>query len=148
MISNLPEIAIIIRARNEERWIGHCLRSLAEQSFRDFEVILVDNNSTDQTVRRARSVWPDLELVTVDRFRPGHAINEGIRASAAQYVVCLSAHCIPATVDWLANLREALHSEGMCAGVYGRQIPMRFTTPEDKRDLLIAFGLDRRCREP
>ena len=42
-----PLISIIIRTRNEERWLTHCLSAISTQSIKDFEIILVDNNSDD-----------------------------------------------------------------------------------------------------
>ena len=41
----MPKVSIIIRTKNEERWIGSCLKSIFDQTHKDFEVILVDNNS-------------------------------------------------------------------------------------------------------
>lgn len=141
----MPEVSIIIRTRDEERWIAHCLRRIAAQTLADHEVVLVDNQSRDKTVERALAVRPDLKLVTLDAFRPGHAINEGVRAASGRYIVCLSAHCLPARDDWLERLRDNF-DDPMLAGVYGRQVPMQFTTPQDKRDLLVTFGLDRRVQ--
>ena len=43
-------ISVVIRTKNEETWIGRCLRAVADQTYPDFEVILVDNNSTDATM--------------------------------------------------------------------------------------------------
>ena len=48
-----PKISIIIRTKNEERWILKCLEQIKRQTLKDYEVILVDNNSTDKTVEKA-----------------------------------------------------------------------------------------------
>ena len=48
-----PLVSIIIRTKNEERWIDHCLSSIAKQSIKDYEIILVDNNSDDNSVKIA-----------------------------------------------------------------------------------------------
>lgn len=109
------------------------------------EVVLVDNNSTDQTVARAQSILPDIKVVTIDDFLPGLALNMGIRASSGDYVVCVSAHCPAVDEYWLANLVKNLDDPEV-AGVYGRQIPTQFSNPFDKRDLLNMFGLDRRVQ--
>lgn len=138
-------ISIIVRSKNEERWITHCIKALQQQTYQDFEVILVDNHSTDRTVERAKQMLPELTLVSLDVYRPGAALNAGIRASQGDVIVCLSAHCIPVNQDWLAMLVAPL-SEPQIAGVYGRQIPTQATRPADKRDLLITFGLDRRVQ--
>ena len=44
-----PETSIVIRAFNEERWLPEVLQAIATQSYRDFEVILVDSGSVDRT---------------------------------------------------------------------------------------------------
>lgn len=141
----MPKISIIIRTKNEERWIGHCLKMIQKQTISDYEIILVDNASTDNTISVAKRHGID-RLVQVDPFKPGHALNEGIRASSGEYITCLSAHCIPKDEYWLNNLlKNFSESEGI-AGVYGRQLPVSFTDPVDKRDLLIVFGLDKRIQ--
>jgi glycosyltransferase involved in cell wall biosynthesis len=136
-------ISIIIRTKNEERWIGSCLEAVSRQSRTDFEVVLVDNNSTDKTVDKALQYGAT--LVTVDQFRPGAAINRGIEVAQGEIIVCLSGHCIPVDEYWLENLVKDLDDETV-AGVYGRQEPLAFTSDLDKRDLLITFGLDRRVQ--
>jgi rhamnosyltransferase len=141
----MSEISIIIRTKNEEKWIGHCLAMIEKQTFVDFEVILVDNGSTDHTVEVAKR-YNLAKIIHIEKFRPGNAINEGIRASTGKYIVCVSAHCIPKNPDWLSKLRHNFDIEKNIAGVYGRQLPVSFTDPVDKRDLLIVFGQDRRLQ--
>ena len=89
-----PEVSIIVRTCNEERWIGHCLGAIFSQDFDNFEVILVDNNSVDNTIEVAKR-YPVTAIVKIDKFFPGKALNLGVRASTGNYIVCISAHCIP-----------------------------------------------------
>ena len=49
-----PKVSIIIRTKNEERWISKCLKAIRKQKFQDYEIILVDNNSNDKTVEKAK----------------------------------------------------------------------------------------------
>jgi len=140
-------ISVIIRTRNEERWIRPCLEGvLRQQVEQSIEIVLVDNSSSDKTIERARSICPELVLVELSEFLPGHALNEGIRASRGEYIVCLSAHCPPVDKNWLANLLKNLDDD-LVAGVYGRQVATSFTSAVDKRDLLLTFGLDRRVQQ-
>lgn len=142
---SFPEISIIVRTKNEERWISHCLEAIFAQDFPSFEVILVDNNSTDHTVTIAKR-FPLAGVVNVENFIPGQALNSGIVVSKGDYVVCLSAHCIPKSKSWLSTMRKNFDGDEMLAGVYGRQLPLSFTDDVDKRDLLIVFGQDRRVQ--
>ena len=103
MKSTVPEISIIIRTKNEERWISHCLRMVFDQDYDSFEVILVDNDSSDHTVEVAKR-FPLTAIIQIAKFKPGKALNDGIRASNGRYIACLSSHCIPKNRQWLNNL--------------------------------------------
>ena len=140
-----PKVSIIIRSKNEEKWISSCLKAVFVQSYDNFEVIIVDNASTDKTVEKAAEF--DVDILNYDQapFLPGHAINEGIRASSGELLVILSAHCIPVNEHWLANLVKSFDNAEV-AGVYGRQEPLAFTNDLDKRDLINIFGLDRKVQ--
>ena len=142
---NNPLASIIVRTKNEEKWIGDCLDAISKQRYPNFEIILVDNLSTDKTVEKAMDFG--VKLVEIERFRPGLAINDGIRASKGDLLVCLSGHCIPSNDNWLENLLKPLLDEELIAGVYGRQLPMNFSSALDKRDLAIVFGLDSRVQK-
>ena len=138
-------ISIIIRTKNEERWITPCLMGVFKQDYEDFEVILVDNASTDKTIEKALQ-FNISKIVTCEDFRPGLALNMGIKESIGEYIVCLSGHCIPVNEKWLSNLQRNFNDEKV-AGVYGRQEPLASTSVSDKRDLSIIFGLDRRTQK-
>jgi CMP-N-acetylneuraminic acid synthetase len=138
-------ISIIIRTKNEERWIPQCLKAVFSQEIDEpFEVILVDNMSTDSTVQKATAF--DIKLVKIEKFLPGEAINIGIRASSGDKLVCISGHCIPTSVHWLKNLVKDLDNPNV-AGVYGRQEPLSYTSDADKRDLINLFKLDRHVQK-
>jgi rhamnosyltransferase len=140
----MPEISIIIRTKNEERWITPCLEAVFRQKHPSFEVILVDNMSIDSTVDRAKN-FP-VKIFTIEEFRPGRAINFGIENASGGILVCLSGHCIPVHSEWLQALTNPLY-DPIVGGVYGRQQPMSFSKDTDKRDLLTIFGLDRKIQK-
>jgi len=138
-----PLVSIIIRVKNEEKWITHCLNSIFKQDYENFEVIIVDNESTDRTVSKAKKF--DVKVTNIEKFLPGKAINLGIEESKGKILVILSGHCIPVDKSWLSNLIKNLEDPEV-AGVYGRQQPLSFTSALDKRDLLITFGLDKKVQ--
>ena len=141
--AKLPLVSIIIRTKNEERWISSCLYSVFNQTYKNIEVILVDNNSTDRTIKRAEE-FP-VKIVHIVDFLPGRAINDGIRASKGDIIVCLSGHCVPVNNLWLENLVQDI-TDSQVAGVYGRQEPLSYSSDLDKRDLLLVFGLDKKIQ--
>lgn len=138
-------ISVIIRTKNEERWIAPCLKAVFAQKGVNLEVIVVDNESSDRTLEKVRQ-FPVARLVTVSDYLPGKALNAGIMASQGEFFVCLSGHCIPVSDSWLFELRRTLLENSELAGVYGRQEPMAFSSDSDKRDLLVMFGLDPRIQ--
>src|SRR5215510_11653515 len=95
-------ISIIIRTKNEERWITSCLQAVFDQDEKDVEVIVVDNHSTDKTVEKAKR-FP-VKVLDVDDYLPGKALNVGFKEARGEFIVCLSAHCIPVNKEWLSNL--------------------------------------------
>ena len=109
-MNNSPLVSLIIRTKNEERWLSSCLGAVFSQSYKAFEVILVDNESTDKTVEKARQ-YPVKKIVTTNNYLPGKALNLGIEQSIGEYIVCLSAHCIPTGKEWLALLVNALEED-------------------------------------
>ena len=61
------------------------------------------------------------------------------------YIVILSAHCIPQTKNWLSNFIKKIKLKKI-AGVYGSQLPMNSSSDQTKRDLKIVFGLDEKIQ--
>ena len=140
---NQKLVSIIIRTKNEGKWISSCLKNVFKQEYKNIEVIIVDNESIDRTVLKAQE-FP-IKLITIKDFFPGKAINDGIKASSGEYIVCLSGHCIPVNNQWLGSLIKDLDNPNV-AGVYGRQEPLSFTSDLNKRDLLTVFGKDRKVQ--
>lgn len=137
-------VSIIIRTKDEERWITQCLHGVFGQQYKDFEVIIVDNESVDKTLEKAKQ-FKIAKIVTCRDYLPGKALNIGIRGAKGDYIACLSGHCIPVNSQWLENLIRNF-DDPKVAGVYGRQEPMSFTSDFDKRDLTLLFGLDKKVQ--
>ena len=134
-------VSIIIRTYNEEEWIESCLDAIDYQTYKNIEIIIVDNFSKDSTIKKLKN--RNIKIVKIKKFLPGKAINLGIKASKGFYIVCLSAHCIPKDKKWLDSLISPLTKNSKVAAVYGRQEPYAYSSALDKRDLLTTFGLDK-----
>lgn len=137
--------SIIIRTYNEERWIPHCLKAIFSQDYKNFEVIIVDNKSTDGTLKKVAQFDVAKVMECLD-YLPGKALNIGARKAKGDYLVFLSGHCIPKNDHWLSYMILNFQDENV-AGVYGRQEPLAFTPGSDKRDLAIIFGRDKRIQK-
>ncbi len=138
------ETLIIIRTKNEDRWLKATLEKIFSQKYKNFLVAIVDNNSTDRTLEIAKRY--KTKIFKIKKFIPGKAINIPIKKIKSRYVVCLSAHCIPTSKNWLTNLLRPLKNKKVAA-VYGKQLPMYNTESQNYRDLKIVFGNDKRVQK-
>lgn len=145
----MQKISLIIRTKNEERWIKTCLNALEDQTYQEFEIVLVDNVSTDRTLEivSRHILSARTTIVQIEDYIPGRALNIGIKKAAGEIIVCMSAHCIPSNNAWLANLVKPLSEKKRIVATYGRQIPMPYSNPEDVRDLLLVFSKDERLQK-
>lgn len=112
-----PWVRVIIVNYDGGALLARTVEALAEQTMRDFEAVIVDNASTDDSVRALR--LPD------DRFRIIHAAtnlgfaagcNLGARDARTPWLATLNPDAVPAP-DWLENLRRATGRHGVA--MYG-----------------------------
>jgi glycosyltransferase involved in cell wall biosynthesis len=83
----MPMVSIVITAYNAERFIGACINAALEQTYPNFEVLVVDDGSTDGTARICRSVTnPRFRYVTWGRLGRPKALNAGIAEAKGEYI--------------------------------------------------------------
>lgn len=140
-----PSVAVIIRTKNEEEFIGEALEAVCTQSKRPDEIIIVDSGSTDSTLKIAGRYKTEIISIDPARFTYGGALNAGCAQAGSDVCVSLSADAKPADENWLATLTEPL-GESRTAGVYGRQIPRPLTNPLERRDILTCYGRHRKVQ--
>lgn len=114
----MPRVSVIIPTWNGAELLRVALRSLDAQRFRDFEVIVVDNASSDDTLAMMTREFPDARQVSLPENRGfAAAVNAGIEAARGEIIVLLN-NDTEADPDWLAALVAGLdrHPEaGSCA---------------------------------
>lgn len=95
--------SIIIVSQNDEKHILNLLESLSFQDFKDFEVLLVDLCSTDQTLAKAKS-FPvkAFRLETSEKNLP-KAINSAARLCAGEVIFCLRGNVIPKNANFISS---------------------------------------------
>lgn len=102
-------VSIIILSWNSGRYLPICLRALSNQSFKDFNVILVDNNSTDDSVDGLKDKWTDISIVVKKlETNLGFAVanNLGAHLASGKWIILLNADAYPEP-DWLEQLITA-----------------------------------------
>jgi GT2 family glycosyltransferase len=102
-----PQISVVIVAYRSGPTLQDCLDKLEAQSFRDFEVILVDNASPDGEARAAAKAFPHVRLIeNAENLGFAGANNQGARAARGRWLVLLNPDAF-AEPDWLAELAAA-----------------------------------------
>ncbi len=139
--------SIIIRTKNEEKWIRRCLFAVSNQDSNNFEIIVVDNGSTDNTLEIVKQFNVKIVHYNENKYFPGKALNFGFNNSIGEYIVFLSGHCIPLNDKWLERLLVCFKEDDSIAAVYGRQEPLPDSNLFDKRDLWNIFGKEKRLQE-
>jgi len=119
-----PQVAVIIANWNGRHLLPECLSALAAQTFRGFEIVVVDNGSQDGSVEWLADHAPAARVIR-NPVNAGFAAanNQGIRASSSPWVATLNNDALPEP-DWLQTLVDAADQiEG--AGMFASKIVLR-----------------------
>ena len=116
----MPLVSVIIPNFNGRDLLRECLSSLGTQSYEKYEVIVVDNDSTDGSPEVVRKEFPWAILLETERSGIARACNIGLRASKGDIVVTMLNNDMTVDKDWLRHLVAALVPRGV--GVVGGKI--------------------------
>jgi len=138
-----PLVSIIMRSFNEGWALRQTLPALRWQSYRNFELVVIDSGSTDGSQNLIHSVSPDHFIqLRPEEYNPSRVMNRGMELARADYCVFLNADATPVDQNWLRPLVTALQNPEHAA-VYGRQIPRPDCRAVFAHDYERCFG-DRR----
>jgi len=112
-VSAVPRVSVIVCSYNGGSTLDQCLRSLLALDYPDYEVILVDDGSTDNTPEIAAR-YPTVRIIRQTNQGLSAARNVGLRASTGAIVAYTDSDCY-ADVDWLARLVYQLQRTGASA---------------------------------
>lgn len=84
-------VTVLIPNYNGEAFIENCLVSLSKQTYKDFDILIVDNSSEDKSADFIEQNYPEVKLVRLDQnYGFSRAVNEGIRLIKSKYLVLLN----------------------------------------------------------
>ena len=132
-----PFVSIIVAARNEEKNICAVLQSLSHQTYSTYEIIIVNDRSTDKTsqlianfikeysnIRRV-----DITTMLDDMPAKKNALRAGIEASNGEILCFTDADCLPSS-KWIEELvKSFLPDVGLVAGYSPYHTPINKTSP-------------------
>lgn len=113
-----PRVTVVIPNWNGARLLRTCLNALTAQTYRDFEIILVDNGSADESRDLVAREYPDVKFLALEKnLGFVGACNAGMRAATSEIIVLLN-NDTEAEAGWLAELVRTLDTNpraGMAA---------------------------------
>src|SRR3989338_3475720 len=82
-----PKISVVVPAFNAERYIGAAIQSVLSQSYQDFELIVVDDGSQDDTGRIVHAIHDDrIRYVRKENGGPATARNYALSIATGEYI--------------------------------------------------------------
>ncbi len=136
-----PQSSVIVPTHNGADMLRECLDALREQTYRDFETLIVDDASTDGTHRLLAS-YPDVRVVRLPG-KQGHgfvaAANVGVEAASGEIVMLLNNDAVP-DPDWLDALVDALERNPWASMAASRLV--LYDRPDTFHSTGDYYGLD------
>ncbi len=108
-----PKVSVVVCSYNGGPTLDQCLRSLLDLDYPDYEVILVDDGSTDET-KEIASRFPLVRVIHQANEGLSVARNVGLRAAAGSIIAYTDSDCF-ADPHWLSNLVYQLQHTGASA---------------------------------
>lgn len=105
-------ISVIVCAKNEEENVKKFVPLLAEQDYHTFEIVLIDDASSDNTLEifeEFEKQYPNIKLVKVENNEAfwgnkKFALTLGIKAAKYEYLLFTDADCYPTSKDWITSM--------------------------------------------
>lgn len=99
---NKPTISVIVAVYNHFEWLRLVLDALRMQTDKDFEVIIADDGSNTETVRKIQEYiakYPDIQIIHSwqpdEGWRKNKSLNNAVRQSTGEYLIFIDGDCIP-----------------------------------------------------
>jgi GT2 family glycosyltransferase len=128
------EVSIVIPNYNGEKYIETCLKSVFNQDFADYEVVVVDNASKDKSPEMIQKQYSEVIYIqNKENYGFAKAVNQGIKQAKGKYVVLLN-NDVEVEVDWLRNLYQCINRDENIFGVSSKMLQFY------ERDLIDDAG--------
>lgn len=137
--SDWPSVSVVVIAHNEAEFLKESLPYLLEQDYPDFEVVVVDYTSQDDTqfvLRVCSENYPNLKPVNfpedVNMFKgKKYPLSIGIKSAKKDVILLTDPDCVPKDFGWIREM--------MCGYMHGASIVMGYTLLKQEKTMLNAF---------
>lgn len=105
---NLPNASVVVAAKNEEKNIANLLWSLVNQSDNNFELIIIDDHSQDNTfseIEKFKNLFENIIILKAKKNGKKHAVNQAIAIASGDLILTVDADCT-ANQMWVETVRN------------------------------------------
>lgn len=106
-----PKFSIIIPNYNKGRYIEECLNSIIRQSYKNYEIIVVDDGSNDESIEKIKKF--DVQLYHTNRLQAGGARNLGMKMANGEYIIFLDSDDYLTSNTVLEELNDTINNEDL-----------------------------------
>lgn len=143
----MPSISIIISTYNAPKWLAKTLWGYHQQNFKDFEMVIADDGSKQETVDLIHSISKEVDYPIIhvwhedNGFQKSQILNKAILACTTDYILMSDGDCIPMPnfVETHISRRKKGH---FLSGGY-HKLPMNLSTHITKKDITNETCFDK-----
>jgi glycosyltransferase involved in cell wall biosynthesis len=124
----MPKVSIVMPCYNDGKYIEESINSILKQTYKNVELIIINDGSTDEYTNEliSKSEWPNTVLLKSNRLRPAGARNLGIEKASGKYILPLDADDIidPTYIEKAVTIMEKNEHIGVVyckADLFGEQ---------------------------
>ena len=133
------KISIIIPTLNGEKYMPELLASLASQSVKPDEIIVIDSSSDDRTAEIATAFGCKVTIIKRSKFDHGGTRNLGVSLSSGDVVVFMTQDALPTTDKFVGNLVRPLLNNVKIGATFGRQLARPDAAPPEQFTRLFNY---------
>ena len=123
--SGYPKVTVMILNYNGVRWLRRCLSSVLETEYPKYEIYLIDNGSTDDSVEYVRQKYPSVKFIrNPANLGFAEAYNRAISQVEAEYIVLLNNDVEVLSTTWLDSLIKTANEGTKVGAVATRMVSM------------------------
>lgn len=138
---NTSKLCVSLVTYNGEKYLQQCLESIAKQSFQNFELVVLDNGSSDGTIEIIKKYAPKARIIESAKnlgFAAGH--NQVLRESSSEYVCVLNQDCALES-DYFKECVQFLDLHSDVGSMSGLLVRVPSLTEKGPCDTVDAYGL-------
>lgn len=121
-----PLVSVVVLSFNRRIKVHNLIKALSQQNYGNYEIIVIDNNSQDDTVEFLKLNYPEVKTIRCPENFGYVAYNFGFSNAQGDYIIIIDDDGLPASIDWISRTMSHFESNPRL-GAIGFTIRMQDT---------------------